>query len=104
MPELAKLLEAGAVVCHPFLLDELACGNLKNRRAIPELLRTLCACPAATHEEVLSFIEAHHLMDRGLGYSDMPLLASAKFSGILLWTLDCPLKAAASSPHAAYTQ
>ncbi len=62
LPEFAKLLDAGSVVCHPFVLGELACGNLKYRREILELLQTLCTCPVATHEEVLSFIEANRLM------------------------------------------
>ncbi len=102
LPELAKLLDAGSVVCHPFVLGELACGSLQNRREILELLQTLCTCPVASHEEVLSFIEAHHLMGRGLGYGDMHLLASAKLSGIPLWTLDRPLRTAASGLTAAY--
>ena len=73
-----------------------ACGNLKNRREILELLQTLCTCPVAAHEEVLSFLEAHHLMGHGLGYIDLHLLASAKLSGISLWTLDRPLRNSAS--------
>ena len=31
---LQKLLHAGEVVCHPFIVGELACGNLKNRQEI----------------------------------------------------------------------
>ena len=78
------------------------CGNLKNRREILELLQTLCTCPVATHEEVLSFLEAKHLMGRGLGYIDMHLLASAKLSGVSLWTLDRPLGTATSRLNVAY--
>jgi len=102
LPELVRLLDAGSVVCHPFVLGELACGSLKNRREILELLQTLCTGPVATHEEVLSFIEAHHLMGHGLGHIDMHLLASAKLSGIPLWTFDRPLMAAASGLTVAY--
>jgi predicted nucleic acid-binding protein len=102
LPELARLLDAGLVVCHPFVLGELACGNLKNRREILELLQTLCTCPVASHQEVLSFIEANHLMGQGLGYIDVHLLASAKLSGVPLWTLDRPLRTAASSLNVAY--
>lgn len=104
LPELARLLDAGSVVCHPFVLGELACGNLRNRREILELLQTLCRCPAATHEEVLSFIEANHLMGHGLGYIDMHLLACAKLSGLSLWTLDRPLRTAAYDLHLARSQ
>ncbi len=102
LPELAKRLDTGSVVCHPFVLGELACGNLKNRQEILELLQTLCTCPVATHEEVLSFIEANHLMGRGLGYIDLHLLASAKLGGITLWTLDRSLKTTASRLNVAY--
>jgi hypothetical protein len=83
-------------VTAPIIARSLACGNLKNRREILELLQTLCTCPVATHEEALSFLEANHLMGRGLGYIDMHLLASAKLSGIPLWTLDRPLRTGAS--------
>ena len=102
LPELAGLLDAGSVVCHPFVIGELACANLKNRREILELLQTLCTCPVATHEEVLSFIETNHLMGHGLGYFDTHLWASAKLSGVPLWTLDRPLMTASSRLNVAY--
>jgi predicted nucleic acid-binding protein len=101
-PELAKLLDTGSVVCHPFVIGELACGNLKNRREIFELLQTLCTCPAASHEEILHFIESHKLMGLGLGYIDAHLLASAKLSSVPLWTLDRALRTAASRLNVAY--
>jgi predicted nucleic acid-binding protein len=85
------------------VLGALARGNLKNRREILELLQTLCTCAVATHEEVLSFIEADRLMGRGLGYLDVHLLASAKLSGIPLWTLDRPLTSAAFQLRVAYS-
>ncbi len=84
------------------MVGELACGNFKNRREILELLQTLCTCPVATHEEVLAFIEALHLMGRGLGYIDLHLLASAKLSGVPLWTLDRPLMTATFRLNVAY--
>jgi hypothetical protein len=102
LPQLAGLLAAGSVVCHPFVVGELACGHLKNRREILDLLQTLCTCPVATHEEVLHFLEAHHLMGRGLGYLDAHLLASAKLSGVPLWTLDRALRTAATYLPVAY--
>jgi hypothetical protein len=102
LPELAAQLEAAAVVCHPFVLGELACGNLRNRREIIELLQTLCTCPVAAHEEILQFIESNHLMGLGLGYIDVHLLASAKLTNLPLWTLDRPLQSAATRLHVAY--
>lgn len=102
LPALAEQLNAGAVVCHPFVVGELACGNLKNRGEILELLQTLCTCPVAAHEEVLHFIESNHLMGLGLGYIDAHLLASARLSGLPLWTLDRTLQTTAARLHIAW--
>ena len=35
------LLNRGEAVCHPFVIGELACGNLKNRTNVLSLLETL---------------------------------------------------------------
>ena len=96
LPALAEQLDAGTVICHPFVVGELACGDLKNRREMLELLHTLCTCPVASHEEVLHFIESNRLMGLGLGYIDVHLLASAKLAALALWTLDRPLKSVAA--------
>lgn len=85
---LAKLLNDGYVVCHPFIIGEIACGNLKNRSEILSLLQTLHMVIQAEHEEVLQFIESNRLMGKGLGYIDIHLIASAILTGISIWTLD----------------
>jgi len=85
---LAALLDEGHVVCHSFIIGELACGNLKNREEILKFLKALDSAALAEHEEVTRFIEIHSLMGKGLGYIDMHLLASAHLSKIPLWTLD----------------
>jgi hypothetical protein len=87
-PNLVRLLEAGEVLCHPFIVGELACGNLKNRREILSLLELLPLAVQARHREILKFIEQNRLMGKGLGYIDLHLLASAVLTGIPLWTLD----------------
>jgi len=85
---LKALLNKGHVVCHPFIVGELACGNLKNRSEIFSLLQTLPMATVVEHEEVMQFIENYSLMGKGLGYIDMHLLASAILSKVLLWTTD----------------
>lgn len=85
---LEVLLNDGHVACHPFIIGELACGNLKNRDEILSLLQALPAATSADNEEVMEFIENHRLMGKGLGYIDMHLLASAILSKFLLWTFD----------------
>jgi hypothetical protein len=71
---------------------ELACGNLKNGTIILSLLEALPMVASAEHEEVLSFIESHALMGKGLGYVDVHLLASAFLSRLPIWTLDKKLE------------
>lgn len=86
--KLIKLLNNCQVVCHPYIIGELACGNLKNRTEILSLLKALPMAIQANHEEVLQFIENKQLMGKGLGYIDIHLLASAMLTGISIWTLD----------------
>ncbi len=85
---LGTLLSDGRVLCHSFIIGELACGNLKNRAKILALLTALPAAAHAEHREVLQFIENYRLMGKGLGYVDMHLLASALLTRVPLWTLD----------------
>ena len=88
---LQQLLEAGEVSCHSFVIGELACGTLRKRNAILELLGKLPALPAAEDFEVLELIESRRLMGRGVGWVDAHLLAAAMIADVSLWTLDKPL-------------
>ena len=45
---LAALLESEEVCVHPFVLGEIACGNLKNRKEIIALLHALPAVHKAS--------------------------------------------------------
>lgn len=85
---LKTLLDDSRVVCHPFIVGELACGNLKNRSEILALLHALPMALHAEHDEVMQFIDEHRLMGKGLGYIDMNLIASAMLTNVPLWTLD----------------
>lgn len=91
---LKSLLERGEVACHPFIIGELACGNIRNRPVVLSLLRALPMTRMAEHDELLDFIDRHSLMGTGLGLIDVHLLASALLSRAPLWTADKPLIAA----------
>lgn len=93
VPLLGDLLAAGEVVTHPFVIGELACGNLANRTEILSLLSALPSVKVATHAEALHLVEAHHLPGQGLGWIDMHLLASARLSQTGLWSRDRRLHA-----------
>jgi len=86
--KLVELLEDGRVMCHPYIIGELACGNLRNRKTILSLLEALPVAIEAEHREVMGFIELHNLMGKVIGYIDVHLLASAMLTGVKLWTLD----------------
>jgi len=89
---LKNLLNECHVVCHLFIIGELACGNLSNRSKILSLLQALPLANHAEHEEVMRFIENYSLMGKGLGYIDMHLIASALLTKAPIWTLDKKLK------------
>lgn len=93
---LAVLLNEGQVMCHPLIIGELACGNLKNRSKILSLLCALPSVIVAEHDEVMDLIENRSLMGKGLGYIDMHLLASALLSKVTLWTFDKKLNQVAA--------
>ena len=94
---LTSVLEAGEVVMHPFVIGELACGNLRNRTLLLDLWSNLPFVPTATDGEALRFIDRHSLAGSGLGYVDVHLLASTALArDAWLWTIDKPLAAAAT--------
>ena len=104
-PALAVVLEQGGVLMHPFVLGELACGNLKNRGEVLRLLGDLPAAPLATDPEALNYIEWRALMGRGIGYFDVHLLALVALAGAArLWTRDKRLAAVAADLKLAYAE
>ena len=100
--ELANLLNDGRILCHPLIVGELACGNLKDRAVILSFLQLLPMSIEAEHDEVLSFIENNRLMGKGMGYVDVHLIASAVLTGVPIWTLDKKLAQTADSLHKNY--
>lgn len=95
--ELTRLLNEGVVLCHPFVIGELACGNLKNRAEILSLLAALPSSSLASHAEGLHLVTDRELVGRGIGWIDVHLLASALLSKCTLWTKDKALGAVAAA-------
>jgi len=94
--QLMDLLDSGQVLMHPFVLGELACGNLRDRGQLLALLHELPRAVRPSDDEVLFFIEAQNLGGRGIGFVDAHLLASAILSEVPLWTRDRRLQAVAT--------
>jgi len=94
--ELAGILEDGRALAHPYIVGELACGNLRSRGEFLGLLQGLPQASAASDDEVLLFIEQRRLMGLGIGYIDAHLLvATALTADARLWTRDKRLATAA---------
>ena len=100
---LVALLEAGLVVCHPYVVVEVACGTPPRRQSIIELLQELESVPVATTQEVLALIDQRSLHGRGCGFVDMSLLASVLLGArTQLWTMDKRLQTLAVELGLAY--
>jgi predicted nucleic acid-binding protein len=103
-PALAAALEREEVLAHPLVIGELACGTLKNRTEILQLMAALPVASVATDQEALELIERRRLMGKGIGYVDVHLLASAMMTASTwLWTRDRRLFAVASHLRIAFS-
>jgi predicted nucleic acid-binding protein len=92
---LIKLLGDSSAGMHPFVLGELACGNLKDRASTLGDLAKMPEAPLATAGEVLHLLESHRLWGEGLGWVDVHILASALLGGWDLLTADRAMERAA---------
>lgn len=95
-------MEDAQVVCHFFVIGELACGNINNRTEILSLLQSLPTTPTIDLDEYLYFIDENHLYGFGIGFVDIHLLASAKLVNIPIWTKDRKLREAAMNLEVSY--
>ena len=100
---LVDLLNAGWVVCHPYVVVEIACGTPPARKSLIEMLGQLESLSVATPCELLQMIEQRDLQGRGCGFVDVSLLASALLTEqTRLWTLDRRLEAVAADLGRSY--
>jgi predicted nucleic acid-binding protein len=94
---LVHLLDTRQVLIHPFVIGELALGNLRQRGVILGTLHVLPKATVATDHEVLRYIDQYRLFGIGIGYVDAHLLAATQLTpATKLWTRDKRLSAAAS--------
>jgi hypothetical protein len=89
---LTELLLDGRAVIHPWVVGELALGNLgRERSRFLEDLQMLEQVPVVSDSEVLELVEARQLYASGIGWVDAHLLASALIAGASLWSFDLRL-------------
>lgn len=88
LPHLEQILMNASAGIHPFIIGEIACGHLKNRKEILSLLDELPKMQSIENQEILTFIDQHKLMGSGIGLIDIHILASSILSNAYLWTFD----------------
>lgn len=87
--KLVEALNTSEVYVHPLVTMELACGSLKNRAQILNLLDKLSPPQLASNEEVRILIENEALFSKGVGPIDMHLVATCRLNQqMALWTTD----------------
>ncbi len=95
---LARFLDNGDVVMHPFVIGELALGYVPRIAETLNELRRLPMVTVGDNEEVLRFIVRRKLSGSGVGYVDAHLLAAAALAQeTFLWTRDKRLHTVAQS-------
>lgn len=86
---LIDLLDCDAVLVHPMVVAELACGTPPSRKLTLSDLAVLQQAQQPSLSEVMDFIERENLYGQGCGIVDMILLAATLITpGAALWTLD----------------
>jgi predicted nucleic acid-binding protein len=100
---LVDLLLQDAVLIHPWVLGELACGSPPSRAQTLADLAALRPARVATVDEVMALVERERLYGQGCGLVDLGLLASTLLTeGARLWTLDRRLATMAGRLGAAH--
>nr|VFK37539.1 MAG: hypothetical protein BECKSD772F_GA0070984_101625 [Candidatus Kentron sp. SD]VFK43330.1 MAG: hypothetical protein BECKSD772E_GA0070983_102421 [Candidatus Kentron sp. SD] len=91
--KLSVLLGNNAILIHPFVIGELACGNLRHRRRVLAGLYEIPLVATVSDSQVMEFVEDNTLFGVGIGWIDAHLLAAAaKTDDCQLWTRDKRLR------------
>jgi len=87
--QLQELLLNDQVVSHPFVRLELALGSIADREKVLNDQALLPQVQVAQTDELFELVEIRRLYRRGIGVTDLHLVASALFDrSILIWTRD----------------
>jgi hypothetical protein len=88
-PALAELLQNRQVCTHPLVRLELALGSIAKRELVLSELAKLNQAQVAGMDDLFILVEGHKLERRGIGVTDLHLIASALLDrSISIWTRD----------------
>ena len=87
--KLQTLLEDDEVITHPLVRLELALGSIADRKKMLNHLSLLVQATVVGTDELFAVVELRRLYRRGIGITDLHLIASALLDrSILIWTRD----------------
>jgi len=87
--DLENLIINDQLCTHPYVVAELACGSLPDRKKTLASLDKLTALPMVRVADVRVMIEARGLWAKGIGFTDAQLIASCLATpGTHIWTID----------------
>lgn len=90
--EIGTLVTNNELCTHPHVIAELACGTLPARQKTLAYLDQLTTLPIVNLTDVRFIIEARSLWSKGIGLTDLHLIASClTMPGTQIWTIDGPL-------------
>jgi len=96
--ELENLIVSDQLCIHPWVVAELSCGSLPDRKKTLDYLDKLTALPVVRLADVRIMIEARALWAKGVGLTDAQLIASCLATpGTQIWTIDGPLSRVSES-------
>ena len=84
-PTLGQLLQDRRIVQHPYVIGELAMGNLPDRPRTLVMLEQLARVETAHDNEVMQLVGSRSLHGKGLSWIGAHLLASALISPHCRW-------------------
>jgi predicted nucleic acid-binding protein len=104
-PTLEFLLQQRQVLCHPFVVGEVAMGSLRHRHSLLQMMDELPCAWVGSDGEVRRFVEKHSLFASGVGYIDAHLLVAVRLTPDgLLWTRDKRLHKVAADMSIAFQE
>lgn len=99
---LDALLSRDEVVGHELVFGELLIGDRGGRAALLDAYARMHQASTVPHDEVVSFVRHRRLFGRGVGWTDVHLLASAVVGRFRIWTSDARFAAVADELRLAY--
>jgi len=100
--ELDRLLSLDEVTGHQLVYGELLIGDRGGRRKLLAAYERIHQANLVPHNDVVAFVRDRNLHGRGVGWTDVHLLASAIVGRMQLWTADSRCSAVANELGVAY--